>query len=160
MCVTVLLRISNLSVCRYNVPKHSLYLKENPHISYYKRKHLVAFTEIFSVNFEKVWNATCGQTAVSCKGDFRLAPPYIIRFPSSEILYGVGRKLAFDVSGLCNGPFYRGEGLVGAWKGFEILSGKVGNHSLQFDAWRSERGRLLISEQVVHKVDFNYSCTK
>jgi len=54
VCVTVLLRVPNLSVYRYNVPKHSLYLKENPHISYYKRKHLVTFTEIFSVSFEKV----------------------------------------------------------------------------------------------------------
>jgi hypothetical protein len=51
---------------------------------------------------------------VSCKGDFRLAPPYIIRFPSSEILYGVGRKLAFDVSGLSNDPFFRGR--RAAWR--------------------------------------------
>jgi hypothetical protein len=35
----------------------------------------------------------------------------------------------------------------------DILSGKVGNQSSDFDARRLDKGRLLISEHVVHKLE-------
>jgi len=39
-----------------------------------------------------------------------------------------------DVSGLATDPFFRGEGLLGAWKMISILSRKFGNYSLDFEA--------------------------
>jgi len=61
---------------------------------------------------------------VSCKGDFRLAPPYIIRFPSSEMLCGMGGKLASDVSGLSNDPFQGTKDCLALEKGSKYCLGK------------------------------------
>ena len=68
------------------------------------------------------------------KEHFRLAPLYIRGLRSSVMLCRVGRKVVADVSGLITDPFFRGEGLFGAWKVISILSRKVGNYSLEFDA--------------------------
>jgi hypothetical protein len=72
------------------------------------------------------------------------------------MLCAVGGKVVADVAD----PFLRGEELLGDWNVVDIVSPKVGNQSPQFDAWRTERGRLLISEQVVHGMDFECSFKK
>jgi len=101
-----------------------------------------------------VWTTKFEQTAVSCEGDFSLAPAYIRGVRCSEMLWAVWGKLVADVSGVTTDPFSGGEKLLGAWKGVDILSPKFGNLSPEFDTWRPERGSLLISIQLLHEMDF------
>jgi len=65
----------------------------------------VALSERIPVSFEKVWNTTYGQTAVSFKGDFRLALPY----KSVSFFWDVmcsKRVVVAEVSELTTDPFF------------------------------------------------------
>ena len=53
-------------------------------------------------------HTTCGQGAVSCKGDFSLSSLYICGLRSSGKLCGVGGKVVVEVSGLSTDPMFRG----------------------------------------------------
>ena len=96
-------------ICTFNyiIYQNTDYTSFKTHPFRITKNQLVAFSEIMSVSFEKVWNTTCGQTAVSFKGDFRFVPPYIRGLRSSEVLCGVGEKVVAEVSGLNPDPIFR-----------------------------------------------------